>query len=149
MQIRENRSWSESGPCNETEVRVLLVDDYREFREFESVILRTVPDLCVIGEAETGLGAVEAARQLQPHLILLDIGLPDINGLEAARGIRQVSPRSKILFVTNEHSQAILEAALSLGASGYVVKHNAATDLPAASQAALEGKRFISSFLTQ
>lgn len=144
MLISEGRSWSEAGPCNDTQIRVLLVDDYQEFREFESVILRTMPDMCVTGEAQTGWGAVEAARALQPHLILLDIGLPDITGLEAARAIRQLSPNSKILFVTHECSQEILDTALALGASGLVVKRNAVAELPVASQAALEGKRFIS-----
>lgn len=147
MEITQDRPWSETGPCGEKDVRVVLVDDYQEFREFTAVILRTIPDLCVIGEAATGMGAIEAARTLQPHLVLLDIGLPDISGLEAARFIRQVAPDSKILFLTDHRSREVVNTALSLGASGFVAKQNAVTDLPLAAQAALEGKQFVSNFV--
>jgi DNA-binding NarL/FixJ family response regulator len=94
-----------------------------------------------------GLEAVQQAQQLQPDLILLDIGLPTLNGIEAARRIREVSPASKILFVSENRSVDIAEEALNIGAGGYVVKSDATSDLLPAVKAVLEGKRFISASL--
>jgi DNA-binding NarL/FixJ family response regulator len=81
---------------------------------------------------------------LKPDLILLDIGLPTLNGIEAARQIRNVSPKSKIIFVSQECSTAVAQEALSFGARGYVVKTRAAMDLPAAVEAVLKGRHFVS-----
>jgi DNA-binding NarL/FixJ family response regulator len=84
---------------------------------------------------------------MQPDLILLDIGLPSLNGIEAARRIREISPKSKILFVSQNRSPDIAEEALSTGADGYVVKTDGASELLAAVKAVLEGKRFVSASL--
>ena len=105
------------------------------------------PKLQVIGEVSDGLEAVQKAEELQPDLILLDIGLPTLNGIEAARQIRKVSPGSKILFVSENRSVDIAEEALSTGAGGYVVKSDAAGELLPAVKAVLEGKRFVSASL--
>jgi DNA-binding NarL/FixJ family response regulator len=110
-------------------------------------MLRKEQGLQVIGEASDGLQAVQQAQELQPDLILLDIGLPTLNGIEAARRIRKVSPASKILFVSENRSAGIAEEALSTGAGGYVVKSDAASELLPATKAVLEGKRFISARL--
>jgi CheY-like chemotaxis protein len=107
-----------------------------------------LPELHVIGEVPDGLEAVKKAQELQPDLILLDIGLPALNGIEAARRIREVSPRSKILFVSENRSRDVTEEALRAGAGGYVVKSDAATDLLPAVQAVLQGKRFVSASLS-
>jgi DNA-binding NarL/FixJ family response regulator len=103
--------------------------------------------LQVIGEASDGLEAVQRAQELRPDLILLDIGLPTLNGIEAARRIREVSPASKILFVSENRSAGIAEEALSTGAGGYVLKSDAAGELLPATKAVLEGKRLISASL--
>jgi len=126
-------------------IRVLVVDDYAPWRSFVSEALRNQPDLEVIGQVADGLEAVRRAQQLQPELILLDIGLPTLNGIEAARRILEVSPTSKILFVSENRSSDIVEGALSTGASGYVVKSDAARELLPAVKAVLESRRFISS----
>ena len=126
-------------------IRVLVVDDYGAWRSFVSGTLRNQPDLEVIGQVFDGLEAVQRAQQLQPGLILLDIGLPTLNGIEAAPRILEVSPTSKILFVSENRSSDIVEAALSAGASGYVVKSDAGKELLPAVRAVLECKRFISS----
>ena len=94
-----------------------------------------------------GLEAVRQAEQLQPDLILLDIGLPSLNGVDAARKIREISPASKILFVSENRSAEIVQEALSTGASGYVVKSDAANELHSGIHAVLEGKRFVSASL--
>ena len=128
-------------------VRVLVVDDYESFRRFVCSTLGRRPELQVIGEASDGLEAVQKAEELQPDLIVLDIGLPSLNGIEAARRIRMVAPRSKILFVSQESSADVVQEALALGALGYVVKAHAGSELLAAVGAVLEGSQFVGSGL--
>ena len=111
-------------------------------------MLQQQTDLQIIGEATNGLEAVQIAQQLQPDLILLDVGLPKLNGLEAAPRIREVSPRSRILFVSENRSRDIAEAALRTGVGGYVVKATASTELLPAVEAVLKGKQFVSASLT-
>src|SRR5215467_6922642 len=129
-------------------VRVLIVDDYEPWRRFTRLTLLADEKLEVIGEVSNGLEAVGKAHQLQPDLILLDIGLPQLNGIEAARRIRVVSPTSKILFVSENRSSELAEEALGVGTSGYVVKSGAAGELLAAIWAALEGQQFLSPSLS-
>src|SRR5215831_12488011 len=95
-----------------------------------------------------GLHAVLQAQQLQPDLILLDIGLPSLNGIEAARRIRKLSPNSKILFFTQNCSCEIAQGALKTGANGYLLKSDA-TDLAFAVEAVLRGEQFVSSRVLQ
>jgi len=128
--------------------RVLLVDDYEPWRAFVASTLNNQPKLRIIGEAGDGLEAVQIAQQLQPDLILLDIGLPTLDGIEAARRIREVSPKSKVLFVSENRSRDIAEEALRTGACGYVVKAAAASELLPAVEAVLQDKRFVSASLT-
>lgn len=129
-------------------VRVLVVDDYEPFRRFVCSTLGKRPELQVIGEVSDGLEAVHEAEQLQPDLIVLDIGLPTLNGIEAARRIRKLSPESKILFVSQESSADVVQEALSVGALGYVVKAHAASELLAAVEAICQGRLFLSSGLS-
>jgi DNA-binding NarL/FixJ family response regulator len=128
-------------------VRVLVVEDYEPFRRFICSQLGRNPELQIIGEASDGLEAVQKAEELKPDLILLDIGLPTLNGIEAARRIRKLSPESKIIFLSQESSPEIVQEAMSLGAWGYIMKTKAASDLLAAVQAVCEGKRFVSTGL--
>jgi DNA-binding NarL/FixJ family response regulator len=125
-------------------IEVLVIDDYEPWHGFISTMLGKQPELRVIGHASDGLEAVQQAQQLQPDLILLDIGLPTLNGIEAARRIGEVSPRSKILFVSENRSSDIANEALSTGAGGYVIKSGAGSELLPAIKAVLEGKRFVS-----
>lgn len=127
--------------------RVLVVDDYGPWRSFIDLTLRSRPELRVISEATDGLEAVQIAQQLQPDLILLDIGLPRLNGIEAARRIHEVSPKSRILFLSEDRSRDIGEEALRTGASGYVAKSNARSELFPAIDAVLKGKQFLSARL--
>jgi DNA-binding NarL/FixJ family response regulator len=129
-------------------VRVVVVDDYAPFRSFFCSALRKNPDIQIVAEVEDGLEAVQKAEKLQPDLIVLDLGLPTLNGIEAARLIRTVAPQSKILFVSQESSADVVEEALSLGSAGYMVKAYAGSELLAAVEAVRQGKRFISAGLS-
>jgi DNA-binding NarL/FixJ family response regulator len=111
-------------------------------------MLNRRPDLQIVGEVSDGREAVQKAEELQPDLILLDVGLPSLNGIEAARQIRKLSPESKILFLTQESADEIVQEALNLGARGYVVKTMAGNDLLAAVEAVHQGKQFVSSGLS-
>jgi DNA-binding NarL/FixJ family response regulator len=125
-------------------VRVLVVEDFAPFRQLICSLLANNPNLKVIGEVSDGLAAVRTAEEFQPDLILLDIGLPSMNGIEAARRIRQLSPNSRILFVSQESSADVVEEALCSGALGYVVKMHAGSELLAAVEAVLRGTQFVS-----
>jgi DNA-binding NarL/FixJ family response regulator len=124
--------------------RVLLVEDFKPFRVFVCSLLQRKPQLEIIAEASDGLEAVQKAEELRPDLILLDIGLPTLNGIGAARQIRKVAPDSTILFLSQETSPDIVQEAISLGALGYVVKIKASSELLIAIDAVLQGKRFLS-----
>jgi DNA-binding NarL/FixJ family response regulator len=128
-------------------VRVLVVEDFAPFRQFICSTLGKRPGLQIIGEVSSGLEAVQKAEELKPDLILMDIGLPGLNGIEAARQIRKLAAESKIIFLTQESSAEVVQEALSSGAWGYVVKPRAVSDLMAAVEAVLEGRRFVSSGL--
>ena len=105
--------------------------------------LRENHNLHVIGVASDGLEAVQKAEELQPDLILLDMGLPSLNGIEVARQIRKLSPNSKILFVSQESSADVVQEALGTGAQGYVVKSDAGSELLEGVNAVLRGDRFV------
>jgi DNA-binding NarL/FixJ family response regulator len=116
-------------------LRILVVEDFAPFLQFISSTLATRRNLQVVCEVSNGLEAVQKAVELRPDLILLDIGLPGLNGIEAARQIRKLVPESKIIFLTQESSPDVVQEAFKLGAWGYVVKANAASDLLVAVEA--------------
>jgi DNA-binding NarL/FixJ family response regulator len=126
-------------------VRVLVVEDFAAFRQFICLTLGNSPDFRVIGEASDGLEALQMAVELRPDLILLDIGLPSLNGIEVARQMRSLVPESKIIFLTIESSADMVQEALSVGARGYVVKTMAESELLTAMEAVLLGTTFAGS----
>lgn len=109
--------------------RILLVDDFEPWRLAARSLLEKVPGFRVIGEASNGLEAVDKAAVLLPHVIVLDIGMPLLNGIEAARRIRQVCPESRIVFLTENDDEDVRCAALATDAIGYVLKSTAACEL--------------------
>ena len=125
-------------------VRILIVDDFASWRKCVARLLQQEMDLQIICHAADGLEAVERSAALQPDLVLLDIGLPNLNGLEAARQIGKISPGTKILFVTENRCQELARAALDTGAFGYLLKSDAGTELLPAVRAVLAGRRFVS-----
>jgi DNA-binding NarL/FixJ family response regulator len=125
-------------------IRVLVAEDFEPFRRFLCATIGKRDDLQIVGEVSDGQEAVHKAEQLKPDLILLDIGLPTLNGIAAARQMRKLVPESKIIFVTQESSEDVVQEALATGALGYVVKTTANGNLLAAVDAVLEGKQFVS-----
>jgi DNA-binding NarL/FixJ family response regulator len=125
--------------------RVLVVDDFVPWRSYAVAKLAESPALHVVGFASDGLEAVQKAADLQPDLILMDINLPNLSGISAARRIREVSLLSKILFVSESLDLDVVRTALDAGGFGYVVKSSAESELLAAVDAVMSGKIFVSS----
>lgn len=118
------------------------MDDFEPYRLIVATLLHQRPDLQVICEVSDGLQAVEKAQELKPDLILMDIGLPGLSGIEAARRILTSAPGSKIIFLTQESSRVVMDEAISLGARGYVLKVQAEAELLEAVEAVLQGNLF-------
>lgn len=128
-------------------IRILVVDDFAPWRRLTQTMLREKPELQVVCEVSDGLEAVRKAQELKPDLILLDIGLPTLGGIAAARRIRDLVPTSKILFVSENYSVEIAREALNTGGCGYVIKSDAGSELLAAVDAVIRGKQFVSARL--
>jgi DNA-binding NarL/FixJ family response regulator len=126
-------------------IRVLVAEDFAPFRRYVRSTLSQRPNLQIVGEVSDGEEAVQKAQELKPDLILLDVGLPTLNGIVAARQIRNFMPHVKIIFVTQESSAEVAEEAFNSGGRGYVVKTRAGSDLLAAVDAILKGEQFVSS----
>ena len=125
--------------------RVLIVDDFDLWRQFVCSMLHEQPDLEVVGEAKDGLEAIQKATELNPDLVLLEIDLPRMNGLEAARHISEAAHNARMLFVSQIGDRDVIAAALNDGAYGYILKINAGTELLAALKAVLRGEHFVGS----
>jgi len=125
-------------------IRILVVDDVKDWRVSVSSMLQAEPSFEIVSESSDGLKAVQAAEKLQPTVVLLDIGLPGLNGIQAGGWIRRVAPSAKIVFVSMERDPDIVEAAWRLGACGYVLKFDAARELVAAIHSVIRGEKFLS-----
>jgi DNA-binding NarL/FixJ family response regulator len=125
-------------------IRILLADDHRVVRQGFRLILSQQPDIEVVGEASGGREAVELAIQLEPQVVILDIGMPDINGVEATRLIRQNCPRTGVLILSMHKDAIYVRESLRAGAKGYLLKDAIDGDLLAAVRAVSRGDGFLS-----
>jgi DNA-binding NarL/FixJ family response regulator len=125
-------------------IRILLVDDFAEWRNGVHAKLRGDPRLQIVGFAADGVEGILQAKELQPDLILLDIGLPKMDGIRAAREIRKISIESKIVFLSQENDPDVVRAAIDAGGHGYVLKSEACCHLVDAVRAVMLGEKFVS-----
>src|SRR5580698_3602264 len=125
-------------------VRVLIVDDFDPWRVFVIQHLNEQPHFRILGCAPDGLEGLQKAEELQPDLILLDISLPKLNGIELARRVRRLVPKAKILFLSSNADPDVIRAAFCAGGAGYVLKMDAGGALLDAVEAVLLGKQFVS-----
>jgi DNA-binding NarL/FixJ family response regulator len=126
-------------------IRILVVDDFEGWRRQVRLLFQARPLWQIIAEVSDGSEAVQKVADLKPDLIVLDIGLPKLNGIEAARGMRHLSPTSTIVFLSLNNDPDVVRAALSTGALGYVHKTDVQRDLLPAIEAVLQGRQFVSS----
>jgi DNA-binding NarL/FixJ family response regulator len=129
-------------------IRILVVDDFVPWQHLVLRFLESETDLQIISTAVDGTEAVRKAKELQPDLILMDLSLPEMDGIEATRQIRIVSPGSRVLFLTDHSEPDIVQAAFDVGASGYVLKSDFSAGLIPGVRAVLLGQRFVSRRLT-
>ena len=129
-------------------VRVLIVDDFDPWRAFVIQHLSGHSHVSVLGSASDGLEGVHKAEELQPDLILLDISLPKLNGLDLAQKVRKLVPKVRILFLSSNADPDVVRAAFCAGGAGYVLKSDAGGALLPGMEAVLQGKQFLSSSLT-
>jgi DNA-binding NarL/FixJ family response regulator len=130
-------------------VRILLVDDHPVVRAGIRTILQSQPDFVLVGEAEDGTEAVKKTVELQPDVVLLDLVLHGVQGLEVLRQVRERARRTRVVIVTMHQDLAYVVEALRAGASGYVLKIGAADEIVRAIRAAMQGLRYLSSQLSE
>jgi DNA-binding NarL/FixJ family response regulator len=130
--------------CEMPAIQILVVDDHPVLRRVVCSLLSCDPVLNVICESADGEQAVRKAEEFQPDLVLLDISLPGISGIETAIRVRRVSPRSQIIFLSQHDSLQMVHDALKVGGQGYVAKIDAGSELLKAIRSVREGKRFVS-----
>jgi DNA-binding NarL/FixJ family response regulator len=129
-------------------VRVLVVDDHALFRHGLLQVLRSATDMLVVGEARDGMEAIEQAAELQPDVVLMDVRMPSVNGIEAARRIRTAQPGVRILMLTESEDEEDLYGAVRAGATGYLLKEVAIDEIADAIRAVAMGQALVSPSMT-
>jgi DNA-binding NarL/FixJ family response regulator len=124
--------------------RLVLADDKKEFRQYLRALLDKDPGLTVIGEAEDGQTAIRLARELEPDIVIMDVAMPAITGIEATRQIVASLPRTKVLALSVHADRRFIEAMLDAGASGYVLKEDMLTELSPAIRTVVRGQTYVS-----
>ncbi len=131
-----------------TNIRVLIAEDHRTVREGLEMILKAQPDIEVVGQAGDGQTAIELAKTLNPDIVIMDVSMPQLNGLKATRELRRVLPHVKVLTLTRHKDDGYLQQLLSAGVSGYVLKQSSSTELLQAIRAIAAGGQYLDSALT-
>jgi len=129
-------------------IRIALADDHRMFREALASTLALAPDIRIVGEAGSGRAAIEMAEKLRPEILVLDIAMPDMNGIEVAQRLRASCPEVKVIALSGHVDKRFVQEMLKAGASGYVAKAAAGADLVRAIRAVAKGQEYLSSEVT-
>ncbi|HEX8248399.1 MAG TPA: response regulator transcription factor [Pyrinomonadaceae bacterium] len=124
-------------------LRIILAEDHETVREGLKLIVNAQADMEVIAEANNGSAAIKLARELTPDIVVMDISMPELNGLKATKKLKQVCPNVKVLTLTRHTDDAYLQQLIQAGASGYVLKQSAPTELIRAIHAISEGKSYL------
>jgi DNA-binding NarL/FixJ family response regulator len=132
----------------ESKLRILIAEDHETVREGFRLIVTAQEDMEVVGEAGDGRAAVELARKLQPDIVLMDISMPELNGLKAAAKLKRVAPEIKILTLTRHTDEAYLQELMQVGVSGYVLKQSAPAELIRAIRAVAAGGKYLDPAIT-
>jgi DNA-binding NarL/FixJ family response regulator len=127
-----------------TRHRIVLVEDHTLFREGLKALLSLEPDFEIVGEAEDGLKAIQCVERFKPDIVLLDLTMPRLNGMEAIREMKKISPETKVVVLTAHRSQEFVHATLRAGASGYVLKDADHAELLLAMRSVVKDKRYLS-----
>lgn len=129
-------------------IRVLIAEDHRTVREGLEMILKAQPDIEVVGEAGDGQAAVELAKALNPDIVIMDVSMPQLNGLKATRELQRTLPNVKVLTLTRHQDDGYLQQLLRAGVSGYVLKQSSSTELLHAIRVIAGGGQYVDSALT-
>jgi DNA-binding NarL/FixJ family response regulator len=132
-----------------TPLRIVVVDDHAVVRRGIRALLESQPGWEISAEASTGREAVELAKRLQPNIVVMDLSLPELNGLDATRQVLKESPRTEVLVLTMHHSEELAQQVLQAGARGYVLKSDANESLVAAVESLREHKPFLTAKVTE
>lgn len=127
------------------EIKLLLADDHQMMREGLKAMIEKERDLTVVGEAEDGKSTVALARKLNPHVVVMDVAMPDLNGIEATRKITKANPNVKVVALSGHVNQHFVREMLAAGASAYLLKQNACDELVRAIRDVVTGKKYLSS----
>src|SRR6266576_1607993 len=125
-------------------ITVILADDHTVVRQGLRALLESEEDMSVVGEADNGRQAVQMAKRLQPDVVVMDIGMPSLNGLEATRQISKESPKSKVVILSSYSDEEYVQQLTDAGATGYLIKQTAGQDLVMAIREAKKGNAFFS-----
>jgi DNA-binding NarL/FixJ family response regulator len=130
-------------------IRLLIADDHKLMRDGLRSLVEKEPDIEVVGETEDGATAVRLARQTNPHVVVMDVSMPDLNGIEATRKILAASPTVKVVALSGHADQHFVREMLAAGASAYILKHTAFDELMRAIRAVMKGKKYLSPEVTR
>lgn len=134
---------------DEARLRILLAEDHAVVREGLKALVNSQPDMTVVGEAGDGRAAVDLAQELQPDLVIMDVSMPKMNGLEATERLKQICPQIKVLTLTRHADTGFMQQLFRAGASGYVLKQSAASELVRALRAIVAGNNYLDPAITQ
>ncbi len=130
-------------------LRILLADDHKVVRQGTRALLSTIPEWEIVGEADNGRDAVSLTAELKPDIVILDIGMPELNGLDATRQIKKKLPETEILIFTGQETEELVHDVFDSGARSYIMKTDAADQLVDALKALSEHKHFFTSRISE